>query len=62
MQTRKWILALGVAACATGLRRRPRQISTFGLFRDHQLDAHSEQLFGNRLASRGIVGTEHQCG
>jgi hypothetical protein len=45
MQTRKWILALGVAACATGAAAAKADFD-FGLFRDHQLDAHSEQLFG----------------
>ena len=45
MQTRKWILALGVAACAAGAAAAAADFD-FGLFRDHQLDAHSEQLFG----------------
>ena len=45
MQTRKWILALGVAACATGAAAAKADFD-FGLFRDHQLDAHSDQLFG----------------
>src|SRR5215470_7839085 len=45
MQTRKWILALGAAACATGAAVAAGGFD-FGLFRDHHLDAHSEQLFG----------------
>jgi hypothetical protein len=45
MQTRKWILALGVAACATGAAAAKADFD-FGLFRDHQLEAHSNQLFG----------------
>jgi secreted PhoX family phosphatase len=45
MQTRRWILALGAAACATGAAAAAAGFD-FGLFRDNQLDAHSVQLFG----------------
>ena len=45
MQTRKWITALAVAACATSVAAAATGFD-FGLFRDGQLNAHSEQLFG----------------
>jgi hypothetical protein len=44
MQMRKWVIALGVV----GLTASAAAVSSlnFGLFRDDQLSAHSEQLFG----------------
>jgi hypothetical protein len=44
MYTRKWLIALGVVGFATSAAAIGG--FDFGLFRDHQLDAHSEQLFG----------------
>jgi hypothetical protein len=45
MQTRKWMMTLAVAACATSVAAATAGFD-FGLFRDGQLNAHSEQLFG----------------
>jgi hypothetical protein len=44
MQRRKWLLAIGIAA-STATAAAAKDFD-FGLFRDHQMDAHSEQLFG----------------
>jgi hypothetical protein len=44
MYTRKWLLALAVIGLATSAAAFGGL--DFGLFRDNQLDAHSEQLFG----------------
>jgi len=44
MYTRKWLLALAVMGLATSAAAFGGL--DFGLFRDNQLDAHSEQLFG----------------
>jgi hypothetical protein len=44
MYTRKGLIALGVVGIATSAAAFGG--FDFGLFRDHQMDAHSEQLFG----------------
>lgn len=44
MHARKWFTAIGVLGVATGAAAMAD--FDFGLFRDHQLDAHSNQLFG----------------
>ena len=44
METRKWLVVLGVVGC--GASAAAMGGFDFGLFRDHQLDAHSNQLFG----------------
>ena len=44
MRTRKWLIALGVLGLAASAAAMGD--FDFGLFRDHQLDAHSNQLFG----------------
>ena len=43
MNTRKWVLTLGIAGLAATAAAFGG--ADFGLFRDAQLDAHSEQLF-----------------
>jgi hypothetical protein len=45
MQTRKWLLALGIAA-STATAAAAWKDFDFGSFRDHLMAAHSEQLFG----------------
>lgn len=44
MRTRKWLFVLGVLGLSTGAAAMGGL--DFGLFRDQQLHAHSEQLFG----------------
>jgi Bacterial protein of unknown function (DUF839) len=44
MNIRKWLIAFGIAGGATAAAAFGGE--DFGLFRDAQLDAHSEQLFG----------------
>ena len=45
MSSRKWLVALGIAGMATSVAAISGG-ADFGLFRDHQMDAHSVQLFG----------------
>src|SRR5262245_50343734 len=51
MSTRKGLIALGVIGLATSVAGWGWRDFDFGLFRDNQLEAHSEQLFGVR---RGV--------
>src|SRR5215510_13839196 len=51
MYTRKGLIALGVVGLATSVAGWGWRDFDFGLFRDNQLEAHSEQLFGVR---RGV--------
>ena len=46
MHTRRWLVVVGVVAFATSAGAVGGWNFNFGLFRDHQLSVHSEQVFG----------------